>query len=100
MVVSFEQIVKEIKLDNTNEWSIVITANKIEEIVNMIRESNIDVKVFGVNLSYNVADEFLIYSVDISKPRLDYIEYHIAYHCNLKCKGGTRKFSLSYGGGI
>ena len=25
--------------------------------------------------------------IEITKPRLDYIEYHISFHCNLNCKG-------------
>jgi hypothetical protein len=25
--------------------------------------------------------------VDLSKPELDYIEYHVSWHCNLQCKG-------------
>lgn len=29
------------------------------------------------------------------KPELDYIEYHISYHCNLKCKGCTHFSNIS-----
>ena len=29
----------------------------------------------------------ILFDVDVSKPRLDYVEFHITDHCNLKCKG-------------
>lgn len=30
-----------------------------------------------------------------SKPELNYVEYHVAYHCNLKCKGCTHYSNIA-----
>lgn len=35
---------------------------------------------------YDIDDKSFIW-IDNTKPRLDYIEYHISFHCNLNCKG-------------
>jgi len=37
---------------------------------------------------YEVEDESFVW-IETDKPRLPYLEYHISFHCNLKCAGCT-----------
>lgn len=37
---------------------------------------------------YEISDDSFVW-IDPSLPRLEYIEYHVAWNCNLKCKGCT-----------
>lgn len=38
--------------------------------------------------NYDITDDSFMW-VEADKPRLSYVEYHISYHCNLKCAGCT-----------
>lgn len=91
-ILSYEQIVQMCR----EGWkgNIVISIIDPTDIVEQIRRSNINVKVHGAargwylkgNIHYKNFTEFL-YEIDVKKPRLSYFEYHVVWHCNLKCKG-------------
>lgn len=91
-IISYEQVLRMYK----EGWngSIAISAIKPADIVEQIRRSNIKVKVYGAAHKWflreredckTIAD--LLYVIDTAKPQLSYFEYHVAWHCNLKCKG-------------
>lgn len=93
-IISFEQVVE---IQNTGlKVKIIIASslNSADRVVEQIRNSGIDANVYMVsyewkyrkNKVFQFPKEFL-YEIDISKPRLEYYEYHVADHCNLKCKG-------------
>ncbi len=42
---------------------------------------------------YDITDDAFIW-VDTDKPRMPYLEYHISFHCNLKCAGCTHFSNL------
>lgn len=91
-ILSYEQIIQMYK-DGWN-GSIVISVMELTDIVDQIRRSGIKGKVYGTSHKWylkgsgyyrSVAD--LLYEIDPAKPRLTYYEYHVSWHCNLKCKG-------------
>ncbi len=91
-IVSYSQIVRLVEKKCIN--TIVVSLIKPDEVVNQIRNSGISVEVFGVSRAYllyginfNEKITKYLYSIEYNKPRLEYFEYHVAYHCNLKCKG-------------
>lgn len=91
-IISFEETIQRYKEGVVD--SIIIAVKSSERIVDQIRESQIEIKTYGITCEYikegksefGSLEDFL-YSIDINKPQLDYFEYHISYHCNLNCKG-------------
>ncbi len=64
------------------------------EIISFVSRRLLQKGVYDIALlpSYYEEDMYEIYDdsfewIEINKPRLDYIEYHISFHCNLNCKG-------------
>lgn len=91
-IVSFEHVVR--MYQNGFCGNIVIALIDPEEVVNQIRESNLTVPVYGLTREYLFKESIqyispadFLYQIDVTKPRLEYYEYHVAHHCNLKCKG-------------
>lgn len=75
------------------EGKIYIASSNMAEAVDRIRNnSSIDaIEVTGIQrdcLKDGMTNS-IFFPINISKPRLFYLEYHIAFHCNLKCKGCT-----------
>ncbi|MBD5489835.1 MAG: 4Fe-4S cluster-binding domain-containing protein [Lachnospiraceae bacterium] len=91
-ILSYDQIIQMYK----SGWqgSIIISVIELTGIVDQIRRSDLNAKVYGTSYKWyfqenghcKSAMDFL-YEIDIMKPRLDYYEYHVSWHCNLKCKG-------------
>lgn len=88
-VISFDKAVSMVTSKQFSGIVVVASRNGIEQIVDQIRESQIEIKVYGCSRKYLEGNkkEDLIYPIDYSKPRLCYFEYHVSHHCNLKCKG-------------
>ncbi len=91
-IVPFEEIIH--RCDRGEIEGIVIAVKQPDSIVDQIRQSQADIKTYGLTCEYidrNLNDvheyEKYLFPINVSKPRLDYFEYHVAYHCNLKCKG-------------
>lgn len=91
-IVSYTQTVQLVKKKCID--TIVISLIKPDEIVDQIRNSGVMVELFGVTRGYLInegncigAISSFLYPIEYSKPRLEYFEYHVAFHCNLKCKG-------------
>lgn len=87
-VLSFAQVQEMINTKKFKGILVVAAHNGIEQIVDQIRNSKIEIKLYGCTQKYLLdksAD--VLYELDYSKPRLFYYEYHVAHHCNLKCKG-------------
>lgn len=79
-------------LDSENKINVYIAANKVEEIVLQLKQNGFKGKVYGIKKSgFNAPSSIseFTYEIDIYKPRFSYIEYEVARHCNLKCKGCT-----------
>mgnify|MGYP001138879845 CR=1 FL=1 len=91
-IISFDDIVT-LYHDGFN-GSIAISLNEPRSVIEQIRNSEIKTKIYitsyewkhRINKRYDSIGEFL-FEIDVNKPQLEYYEYHIAYHCNLKCKG-------------
>ncbi len=91
-VISFDEIIPKYK--NGDVESIIIAVKQPDGIVEQIRESHIGIKTYGLTCEYIYEDKSdiqqlqdFVFPIDVNKPRLDYFEYHVSYHCNLKCKG-------------
>lgn len=76
--------------------NIIISVIESTDIVEQIRRSGIEVKVYGIVHKWYLKETGdyktvtdLLYEINTEKPRLSYYEYHVAWHCNLKCKGCT-----------
>ena len=91
-ILSYDQIVQ--MYEEGWDGSIVISVLQLADIVENVRKSGVKAKVYGVshkwylreNSHYKVLTD-LLYGIDVTRPRLDYFEYHVSWHCNLKCKG-------------
>lgn len=88
-IISFENL-KNLCVENQCD-GIFLALLEPDEVINQLHKNQINVNIFGVTREYLSGKlEFsldCIYPIDTSKPRLEYFEYHISYHCNLKCKG-------------
>lgn len=88
-VLSAQELFEMESLDKVN---VFITANAVDEIVLQLSEASFPGNVYGVKKVKHDTEEGLmeyVYTIDINKPRLSYIEYEVAGNCNLKCKGCT-----------
>ncbi len=73
----------------------ILAVNHPEQIVEQIQnKGRFSLPVYGVlweciqqNFKDQVMSETALYMIDVSKPYLDYFEYHVSDHCNLKCRG-------------
>lgn len=91
-IISFDDIIH--MCHNGFNGSVVVTINEPESVVEQIRNSGIRIKVYitsyewkkRLNKKFDSIKEIL-FEINIDKPILEYYEYHIAYHCNLRCKG-------------
>lgn len=92
-ILSFEQVLQKTD-DLTGDWGIVIAAREPDAIMEQIRTRQTALTCYGLSYEYlhnknckfqSTADYMFV--TDVKKPRLEYYEYHISYHCNLKCKG-------------
>lgn len=86
-ILSASDMCKEMRDDEEIECIIAII--ELNSIVELLRNENITNPTWGVSKKFLFDyDEISpLYNIDLSKPRLDYFEYHIADHCNLNCKG-------------
>lgn len=91
-ILSYKQIIQ--MHEEGWEGSIAISVIELTGIVEQIRISGFKGKVYGIPYKWyykesgyykDIVD--LLYEIDMTKPRLDYYEYHVSWHCNLKCKG-------------
>ena len=72
-----------------DQWQVV------EQIQN-VRE--VQLPVYGIAwgcINQGLEINKVLYYIDITKPYLDYIEYHVSDHCNLKCRGCGHYSNLS-----
>lgn len=75
--------------------AIVISAGNpasINDMVDQLRAGGVGTDVYVLSRRYwtrwpRLTTDEALCAIDVSKPRFDYIEYHVADHCNLKCKG-------------
>ncbi|MFT4146104.1 MAG: radical SAM protein [Mobilitalea sp.] len=96
-VLSFNELQNKSKDGSFGGIIVIAIQNKWKgSVTKQLRDGEIANEVYGYNeILYNnrksSEDNFklidFLYKIDITKPRLDYIEYHVAHHCNLKCKG-------------
>lgn len=91
-ILSFKQVLQ--MYEKGWAGNIIISVIGVTDIVDQIRRSGLEVKVYGIVHKWylketwdsrNVTD--LLYEIDTKKPQLSYYEYHVVWHCNLKCKG-------------
>lgn len=93
-VISFEKMRSLCEKENNNS-NIFIALINPEPVIDQIRESNIAAYVYIMSCEYikkqNCEDDLLfddaMIQIDYEKHRLDYLEVHVAHHCNLRCKG-------------
>lgn len=93
-ILAFNQVVDKCASFPERIEGIVIAVHEPDGIMEQIRESTVDIMCYGLTYKYLHGDkreypsiQDFIYEIDVRKPRLEYYEYHISYHCNLKCKG-------------
>ena len=90
-IISFADLIKEYQDDH--EIDLVISILEPDAILKQISDANLEIPVWGIsrvflNESYTENEELpLLFRINPSKPSLDYLEYHVTEHCNLKCKG-------------
>lgn len=92
-VFSFLEFYNLYKNDNESIRIIVALINP-ERVLDQIREAKMSVNVYILSrlfLSNRYSEdchiEKMIYKIDNNLHRLDYLECHVAHHCNLRCKG-------------
>ena len=94
-ILSFEKVMEKYgeALKNIG-GGVIIAVNEPDGVMLQIRESTFHIMCYGLSYEYlhgdrreNFLKQDSIYAIDVNKPRLEYYEYHISYHCNLKCKG-------------
>lgn len=81
--------------ENGFQGILILAVNQPEQIVEQIQtREGFSLPIYGVlweyiqqNFKDYVRAEEALYVIDASKPYLDYFEYHISDHCNLKCRG-------------
>lgn len=93
-ILSFEQVVGKCEDVSGNIGGIIIAVNEPDRIMEQIHGSAVNITCYGLMYEYvhgerrdRLSIQDFIYVIDVNKPRLDYYEYHVSYHCNLKCKG-------------
>lgn len=76
----------------------------LEILANQLRINHSKIELFGVSLRFlREKTEFIrdfseeIFPICYDKPRLDYFEYHVAWQCNLRCKGCGHKSNIYHG---
>lgn len=92
-VISFEEM--KLLCDQESNSQIFIALINPESVTDQIRENNIAANVYIMSYKYikrqSSQDDILLndalIQIDYSKHRLDYLEVHVAHHCNLRCKG-------------
>lgn len=88
-IISIDDI-KKLAIKDFNGIMIIAVRNLWQVIEQIQAIGEIHVPIYGVARGYtkqsNNIDKML-YFIDIRKPYLDYFEYHISDHCNLKCRG-------------
>ena len=91
-IISFQELIQKYKDGCVN--AVVIAVKEPDCIVDQIRESRISIKTYGVTHEYMQEARSVfsswkdcLFEIDVNKPRMYYFEYHVSYHCNLKCKG-------------
>ena len=90
-------VIKSIKelegvVTHSEKCCFIITNKKYEEVIDELQFifDEADIRVFDrkkLNQEEDVGFNDIFIEVDSSKPVLNYVECHISYHCNLKCKG-------------
>lgn len=92
-IISFDEMVRYVKEEKI-KCKIYISVLDVDTIVRQIRAEQIDVHVYGLSGLFYKKEQIrfkhiseISYEIDYKKPRLNYIEYQVADHCNLKCKG-------------
>lgn len=84
-------------LDKKYNVNIYIAARALEEIVFQLKNAGFNGNAFCIKkMQLDLTHDILEYAcaIDINKPQLSYIEYEVARHCNLKCKGCTHFSNL------
>lgn len=91
-ILSFEDVLD--RYQTGFEGDFLISVIELDSIVDQIRESGLKVDVYGATREFLFKKDIVatsvrdvLYKIDTEKPRLSYFEYHISYHCNLRCKG-------------
>ena len=91
-VISFEHVLEIIRNEKGIHKILVALLNP-EVVIDQIRDSGIIADVFVLTRKFfanfeqcNLIPDILC-KIDYSLHRLDYLEVHVAHHCNLKCKG-------------
>lgn len=93
-ILSFAQGIGICRNIAENIEGVILAVNESDSVMEQIRESKEDIMCYGLSYEYLHGNrcgfwpaQDYIYTIDTSKPRLEYFEYHVSYHCNLKCKG-------------
>ena len=88
-IISIDDI-KKLAVKDFNGIVIIAVRNPWQVIDQLQSIGEIHMPIYGVARGYmkqsNDINKMLYY-IDIRKPYLDYFEYHISDHCNLKCRG-------------
>lgn len=92
-ILSMDDMISKIE-ESYEESKVLVALLKPESVVNQIRESRLAIKVFVLSGQYRLTpslDSMMFHDamceIDYTLYRLDYLEVHVAHHCNLKCKG-------------
>lgn len=81
--VSLEQA---IHLSGQADFGMILLSNSgCNNLFKKLCERKSDIRLFRVIRENDGRFQYL--EVDYTKPDLDYFEYHVAWHCNLNCKG-------------
>lgn len=81
--VSFEQAIR--LSDQTDSRMILLSNAGCNAFFEKLRKKKADIRLYGVLRGDD--GKFRYPLLDYTKPVLDYFEYHVAWHCNLNCKG-------------